>query len=121
MAISTPVTRTRQKAIETVETVEAVEITKASKNGKKSKSGEYPENLVQVLCIWYLVNFQKKFASVSMLFDSSSEVNAIQPTFISELKLLIRPTNIGEQKIDSTMLDTYGIVVAAFSVINKPN
>ena len=33
----------------------------------------------------------------------------------------MRPTDVGAQKIDSIMLDTYGMVVAAFSVTNKAN
>ena len=42
-------------------------------------------------------------------------------TFIKELGLSIRPTDVGEQKIDGTTLDTYGMVVAAFSVMDKIN
>ena len=56
-----------------------------------------------------------------MLFDSSSKVNDIHPTFVKELGLPIRPTDIRVQKIDGTMLDTYRIVVAAFSMNNKAN
>ena len=58
---------------------------------------------------------------VSALFDSSSEVNAIYLTFTHKLGLSIRPTDIRTQKIDGTMLDTYGMVVAAFSMTNKGN
>ena len=53
--------------------------------------------------------------------NSSSEINAIYPAFAKELSLLIRPTDVGAQKIDSTTLETYGIVVAAFSVEDKAN
>ena len=49
------------------------------------------------------------------------EVNAIYPTFAKQLGLPIRPTDVGAQKIDSTTLDTYGMVIAAFSVENKAN
>ena len=55
------------------------------------------------------------------LFDSGSEVNAIHPTFVWELGLPIRPTDVEAQKIDGTMLDTFGMVVVAFSVIDKAN
>ena len=61
------------------------------------------------------------FMPVLVLFDSDSEVNAIYPTFALELGLFIRPTDIRIQKIDSTILDTYGIVVAAFTIIDKAN
>ena len=55
------------------------------------------------------------------MIDSGSEVNAIHLTFIKELGLPIRPTYVGAQKIDGSMLDTYGMVVAAFSVTDKAN
>ena len=57
--------------------------------------------------------------SVSALFNSSSEVNAIHPTFAWEIGLSIRPTDVGTQKINSTMLDSFEIVVIAFSVMDK--
>ena len=60
-------------------------------------------------------------AQVQALIDSGSEVNAIHPTFAKQLGLPIRPTDVGAQKIDGTTLDTYGMVVAAFSVEDKDN
>ena len=50
-------------------------------------------NLAQVTCIHYLINFRKK--SVSVLFNSGSEVNAVPPAFTKELGLPIRPTDVG--------------------------
>ena len=55
------------------------------------------------------------------LIDSGSEVNAIHPSFVKQLGLSIRPTDVGAQKIDGTTLDTHGMVVAAFSVEDKAN
>ena len=55
------------------------------------------------------------------MINSKSEVNTIHPTFVKELSLLIRPIEIGAQKIDSIMLDTYGMIVVAFSVTDKEN
>ena len=55
------------------------------------------------------------------MINSGSEVNAILPTFAKQLGLPIRPTNVGAQKIDGTTLDTYRMVVAAFSVEDKAN
>ena len=55
------------------------------------------------------------------LVDSGSEVNAMHPSFPKQLGLPIRPTDVGVQKIDDTMLDTHGMVVAAFSVVDKAN
>ena len=55
------------------------------------------------------------------MIDSGSEVNAIHPTFVKELGLPIRLTDIGAQKIDGTTLVTYGMVIAAFSITDKAN
>ena len=52
---------------------------------------------------------------VSTLLDSDSKVNTIHPTFAQELRLPIRTTDVETQKIDGTMLDTFRIVVVAFS------
>ena len=64
LATSMPVTRTREKAIETGEIVEiakAVKTARDGKNGEESKEGENPRsNLEQILCIQYLINFKKK-------------------------------------------------------------
>ena len=63
-ATSTPVTKTREKTVETaktveiaktVETAEAVEFAEVGKDGAESK-GEYP-NLVRVLFIQYPITF----------------------------------------------------------------
>ena len=45
----------------------------------------------------------------------------IHPTFVKELGLPIRPIDVGVQKIDGIILDTYGMVVAAFLVTDKVN
>ena len=69
----------------------------------------------------YLIphHFWKKSVPMSTLFDSSNEVNAIYPTFAQELGFFIKPMNVGAQKIDSTMIDTYRMVVAAFLVTDN--
>ena len=113
LATSMPVTETRREAFETAETA------REGKDGKESK-GEYP-NLAQVPYIRYPITFRKKFVSVLALFNLSSEINAIHPTFARELELPIRTTDIGAQKIDGTMLDIFGMVVIAFSVMDKAN
>ena len=56
---------------------------------------------------------------MSTLLDSRSEVNAIHPTFAKKLGLPIKSTDVGVQKIDGTMLNTYGVVFAAFLVTDK--
>ncbi len=39
--------------------------------------------------------------------------------FVQQLGLKIRKTNVGAQKIDSTILKTYMMVVSTFSVLDK--
>ena len=58
---------------------------------------------------------------VQGLINLGSEVNTIHPSFAKQLGLPIRPTDIKAQKIDGTTLDTYWMVVAAFSVVDKAN
>ena len=77
--------------------------------------------LERVPYIYYLVWFKKDKTQVQALINLGSEVNAIHPTFVKELGFPIRPTNVRAQKIDGTMLDTYGMVVAAFLVTKKTN
>ena len=81
------------------------------------------EALECVPYIHYLVQFKKNInrAQVQALIDLGSEVNAINLTFTKQLGLPIQPTDIGAQNIDSIMLDTYKMVVTAFSVVDKAN
>ena len=116
LATPTPVTETREEEVETTESVGTV---KVGKDDEKSK-GEYP-NLTRVPCIWYPITFRKKSVSMSALLDSGSKVNAIHPTLARKLGLPIRPTDVGAQKIDDTMLDTFEMVISAFSVTDKAN
>ena len=55
------------------------------------------------------------------LINLRSEVNAIHLFFAKQLGLPIRLTDVEAQKIDGTTLDTHGVVVAAFSVMDKAN
>ena len=85
-------------------------------------TGASEEALERVPCINYPVQFKDTDkAPVQALIDSGSEVNAIHPSFVKQLGLPIRPTDVEAQKIDGTTLDTHGMVVAAFSVVDKTN
>ncbi len=77
---------------------------------------EEMKELVLVLCIWYAVSFKDK---IGALLDSKSEVNAISQAFAHQLGFKIRKTNVGAQKIDGTILETYRIVVSTFFVLDK--
>ncbi len=67
------------------------------------------EELELVPCIRYPVTFKDQ---TKALMDSGSEVNAMSQAFAQQLDLKIRKTNVGVQKIDSTTLETYGMVVS---------
>ena len=87
-----------------------------------SITGAREEALERVSCIHYLVQFKgTNKTQVQALINSGNEVNSIQPIFVKELGLPIRPADIGAQKIDGITLDTYGMVVVAFSMTDKAN
>ena len=75
------------------------------------------------MCIWYFIAFLggvtqngSALDPVLVFFDSDSKVNTMHPAFTERLGFIVQTTNIGVQKIDSTTFETYGMVVAAFSV-----
>ena len=88
----------------------------------KSITDTKKEALECVPYIHYPVQFKDMDkATVQALINSGSEVNAVHLSFIKQLGLPIKPTNVRAQKIDNTMLDIYRIVVAAFLVVDKAN
>ena len=84
------------------------------------------KELEQATCIQYLITFpggvfQDGLAldPVSALFDLGSEVNIMHPAFAEKLGLVVQTINVGAQKIDGTTLETYGMMVMAFSVTDQ--
>ena len=76
--------------------------------------------LDRVLCIHYPVQFRKdKGGTIWLLINSGSEVNAITLAYAKKLGLRTRKTNVGAQKIDGSLLETYEIVIAAFQMKDK--
>ena len=80
--------------------------------------------LERVPCIWYLVRFcqkndKDKDKNVRSLIDSSSEVNAIHPTYATKLGLCARKIDVGAQKMDGSYLDIFKIVIVDCLVKNK--
>ena len=72
-----------------------------------------------VLCIRYLIQFQKDKEDIQALLNLGSEVNAMNPAYAKKLGLRIRQTDVGAQKINGSHLNTFGIVIADFSLQNK--
>ena len=84
-------------------------------------TGAREEALEHIPFVYYLVRFKWNTTRVQAFIDSGSEVNAIHPTFAKQLGLPVQSTNVGMQKIDRSTLDTYGMVVTSFSIIDKRN
>ena len=72
--------------------------------------------LKRVPCIQYPVQFPKDKNGIQALLDSDSKVNAMNPTYAKKLGLCVRQTDVGAQKINRSHLDTFGIVMAGFSL-----
>ena len=79
------------------------------------------EALERVPCICYLVQFKKGKTPMQALIDLESEVNVIHLSFAKQLGLSIWSIDVEAQKIDGTILDTHGMVVIAFLVIDRAN
>lgn len=70
------------------------------------------KKIVKMLCTYYLVQFEKKQRKT--LFNSRNKVNAMSPDIVEKLGPQVWKTNIGVQKIDGSMLEIFGIVIANF-------
>ncbi len=77
---------------------------------------EETEELERLPCIRYPITFKDQ---TKALLDSEREVNAMKHAFAQQLGLKIHKTNVRAQKIVGTTLETYGIVVSNFSVLDK--
>ena len=89
-------------------------LTDASRNAPKIRV------LDRVPCIYCLVQFRKNTGkNVLALLNFGSKVNAITPAYTTHLGLKVRVINVGAQKIVDSLLATYGMVLAAFQVIDK--
>lgn len=89
-------------------------VTSASKKTPKIRV------LNKILCICYLIQFCKdKGKNVLALLNSGNEINAITLAYTVNLGLKVRVTNINIQKIHKFLLATFGIVIAAFQVVDK--
>ncbi len=71
--------------------------------------------LQRVLYIWYPVQFQEG-QLIKALINSDSKVNTMTPAYVAELSLTTWKTSVGVQKIDGSLLETYGMVSASFSL-----
>lgn len=72
-----------------------------------------------VLCIHYPVQFKNSTDKIQALINLDSNVNAMVPDYAKKLGFKIRKNNVGAQKIDGSILKTYGMVIAGFQVEDK--
>lgn len=76
--------------------------------------------LKRVSSIYYPLRFYKnKKDEIRALINFRSEVNIMTPTYTLKLGLKVRFTNLGAWKIDSSTIETFGIVLASFQVEDK--
>ena len=70
--------------------------------------------------ICYPVQFCKdKCKNVLAFLDFGSEINAITLAYTAYLGLKVKLTNVATQKIDGSLLVNYGMVIAAFQIVDK--
>ena len=90
-------------------------MTEASKEAPKVILDRMP-------CIHYPVQFQKdKGVIIWALINLGSKVNAMTPTYAKQLGFQVQKTNVGAQKIDSLLLQTFKMIIADFLVEDKLN
>ena len=84
------------------------------------------KELERVTCIQYPIAFPGGITKdglaldpLSTLFNLGNEVIVIHPAFVERLGLVVQATNISAQKIDGTIFEIYGMVVAAFWMIDQ--
>ena len=70
--------------------------------------------LKRVSCIHYLLRFWKNTIGIRALVDLGSKINAMTSAYATKLGLKVRKTNIEAQKIDSSTLDNFKMVLADF-------
>ena len=76
--------------------------------------------LDRVPCLYYLVQFQKdKGATIWTLIDLGSKVNTMTPAYAKQLGLQIQKTDVGAQKIDGLLLQTFAMIIVGFQVEDK--
>ena len=76
-------------------------------------------SLEGVPCLRYLIQFRKDKDNIQALLNSDSEINAMNPAYAKKLRLRIGQTDVGAQKIDRSHLNTFGMVIADFSLQDK--
>ena len=86
----------------------SVSVTEASKEAQKVILDRVPY-------LHYPVQFQKeKGASIQALINLGSKVNTMTLAYAKQLGLQVRKTDVGAQKINGSLLRTFGMVITGF-------
>lgn len=72
-----------------------------------------------ILYIYYLINLKKNQVKAQLLINFGSKINAITWSYVNKLGLKICATDVEAQKIDSSIPETFGIILASFPMENK--
>ena len=75
--------------------------------------------LDRVPCIHFPVQFQKDKEVIKAVINSGSKINAMTTAYTSKLGFWVQKTDVRAQKIDGSLLRTFGIVIAGFLVEDK--
>lgn len=70
-----------------------------------------------VSCFWYPTQF--KNIEIRALIDFKSKVNAMTLAYIAKLGFVTQKTEVGAQKIDSSLLETHSIASAVIILQNS--
>lgn len=70
--------------------------------------------LERIPSIYYLLYFKKIQAKIQALINSDNEVNTMTPAYVKKLCFCIRKTDIGVQKINNSIFETFKMVLANF-------
>ena len=76
--------------------------------------------LNRVPCIYYFVQFRKdKKAIIQALIGLDNKVNAMTLPYTKQLGYQVQKTDIGAQKIESSLLRTFWMIIASFQIKDK--
>lgn len=70
--------------------------------------------LKHMLCIYYQLYFKKNQSKIQALIDSGNKINAMTLVYIKKLGFWSQKTDTKVQKIDSSSLTIYGMIIARF-------
>ena len=80
------------------------------------------KEIVRIFCIYYPVWFQggqRQENQIKVLLDSGSKINAMNLVFTQKLGFYIQKTNVKAQKIDSSALEIFEMIIADLEMENK--